>query len=1096
MDDKSKQRTPPSHRVKRVYITALAIIAILSISEQLLVQLSLSISKEDATTINLAGRQRMLSQNITKDLVLVATDNITQAEERKKSLAANFQLFKLSHEQLKKPMAELSDTPSSSDSKVIQILLQDIDDEIEEFKNYVNIALRATLDPPSDGEKPALLTDQQFKDLLSLEKKFLIKMDNIVSQYESEAYARFNSLKQLEIVLLIVILITLLLEARFIFAPLAKDLDRFFAGFKKTEDKLKESNLSLEGKVIERTALVKEALARLEAILDNAADAIISIDVDGRILSFNKAATAIFGYEENEIFGQSVDRLIPDSQMLNHKEIISNYQKTGVSKIIGIGRQVVGKTKSGREFPLHLAVSKINTFQGKVFTGILRDISLEERLKEERKKAVEHALDAAQLRSDMFAYMSHEIRTPLNGVIGMLGLIDKNQLQEEQSRRITLAESSAKTLLTVVNDNLDYSKMDADKLVLEQTKFDLHKLLDELAHLAAPRAHDAGVDLILDLTNLPALFVKGDPIRLRQIINNLLNNALKFTHQGSITIICSQELEAKDSEESKSYIHCSVIDTGIGIPVSKLKNLFSPFVQTDSDTTRKYGGTGLGLAIVKQLCNRMDGDISVISEEARGSNFTFRIPLTFTNESNLFSQTNKERPLTGKHIAIIQSDSLSRNLTARQLFLWGATVSCKNTAKETLTWIRQAQSISRELNPDLFIIDQQLPDCAGTELGDRLGQIKFSHRPPLLLQSYLVSIPSPVSLAKHYFASVLLKPITATNLANQIEQQLFKTPKITDALYENTGETTIKKSIHPTNGTLERPASTSNRNLKILLVEDNWINQEVACGLLTNFGMNATLATDGANALAILRESTDEKYDLIVTDCLMPVLDGYGLTREIRAGSAGEQYLKVPIIALTASTMAGDREKCANVGMNEFVSKPIEASSLYAAMKRCLPDLSDKMDIIGKASSNELANTEAPQKLPADNAEYIEVLINASWNREDFIRRIGDDAGRIIKLIQVILDQLPQNLSELAKAIEAKDWEQAKISAHTIKGNSANLGATHASMTAMAMEFTAAKGDRSKLSDLFNVLESDIKIVEQLLEQEISLQEQRQAQNQ
>jgi two-component system, sensor histidine kinase and response regulator len=518
------------------------------------------------------------------------------------------------------------------------------------------------------------------------------------------------------------------------------------------------------------------------------------------------------------------------------------------------------------------------------------------------KRAEEKAKDASRTKSDFLANMSHEIRTPINGIIGMNDLLMKTRLDDKQRHYVQLAQASGESLLHLINDILDFSKIEAGKLELEEITFDLHKLVGELSDTFAPRAEDKQLEFICDIEKEVPQFVKSDPSRIRQIINNLCSNALKFTDQGQITL--------RVSETGLSRLHFEIIDTGIGIPETKLENLFSKFVQVDASTTRKFGGTGLGLAISKQLAEMMGGKIGVSSKPNEGSAFWFDI--RYAEDLEQPATTLQSVPLEDKQILLVEHHPEVQKVFAKIVAGSGARITLANNAPEAIKTIREAASNG---NPfDALYISQNLPGMSGVQLSKAIRFDKRIQQPPIVL---MTTISTP--LASEDIASLDLTQQFAKPLKRHI---------LLDSLAVLFGQQSETMYIQPPDRPVDDGSTITRR---ILLVEDNYINQQVAVEMLRGMGYMVDVAENGQEALECMCK-TIEPFDAVLMDCQMPVMDGYEASRTIRASTDSEIDNNIPIVAMTAHAMKGDAEKCYDAGMDRYLTKPISSESLKATL--------------------------------------------------------------------------------------------------------------------------------------------------------------------
>jgi PAS domain S-box-containing protein len=547
---------------------------------------------------------------------------------------------------------------------------------------------------------------------------------------------------------------------------------------------------------------------------------------------------------------------------------------------------------------------------------------------EESKRLQAEAQKANRAKSEFLATVSHEVRTPMNGVIGFTNLLLDSPLNTEQREYAGIIRNSSETLLAILNDILDISKIEAGKLEMEEAPYDLTQAIDEVSDLMAPQAEDRGVELAVIFERNFSRKMVGDYARLRQVLVNLISNALKFTESGYVLVHLGPDAERDDR------IRISVKDTGIGIPADKLDRLFASFSQVDGSTTRRYGGTGLGLAICRRLVQAMGGEIGVTSEEEKGSTFWFTLPRR--RPATIEEEVSLPADYRGLRVLVADDHSINRRLLQEQLAEWSIESVCVETGEAAIEALQN--HFMRGNAFDLAILDFVLPDTDGEELGDRIREDKRFRSLAMVALGSSARRDRLKALTGQHYDSLLLKPLIRPRLLIEaITGAVLQRAKRTGTAMPRAEAAPAKPSgasegISPL--TAPTKPQTSHR---VLLVEDQAINQRLATRMLEKLHCRVDLASNGREAVEMVRKLP---YDLIFMDCQMPEMDGFEAATAIRsmeAAASGNETaqgkLRIPIIALTAGAMKGDREACLEAGMDDYLSKPVRLESLEKALE-------------------------------------------------------------------------------------------------------------------------------------------------------------------
>jgi len=621
-------------------------------------------------------------------------------------------------------------------------------------------------------------------------------------------------------------------------------------------------------------------------------------------IEINKSLHEAAGYSRDEFQKLSYWDITPKEYKAQEAELLENLQKTG--HYGPYEKEYIRKDGSRYPVLLNGVLLEDPTTQRQMIWSIVEDITLAKQAQTDLHNAKEDAEGANLAKSEFLANMSHEIRTPMNGVIGMTNLLLDSGLSREQHNFAKSVKSSAESLLSLINDILDFSKVEAGKLVLEPVDFDIGPLMDEFGTSVSFRAQQKGLEIVCPANPVQHQWFSADSGRIRQVLTNLVGNAIKFTERGEVAIY----YKLQQQTAQRTQIRIDIVDTGIGLSSEQQGRLFERFSQADGSTTRKYGGTGLGLSISKQLVELMGGEIGVDSEPGKGSTFWFTLDLA--NAINQLPSPAMDG-LKGRRFLVAETNATNRRLLEQLFESWGIDYSLADSGQALMDCLRAG--VASDHPYDVAIIDLQLPDINDDNIGMQIQGIPDLSDLPLVALNLSGQRGDKARLLAAGFSGYVSKPIEQALLYN--------------ALLDACGQPTVED---PSDSRVEHE-DTQDMAAHILVAEDNLTNQIVARGMLEKLGANVDIAVNGKEALFALEQF---HFDMVLMDCQMPMMDGYEATRKIRDPQSSVKNHDIPIVAMTANAMQGDREKCIAAGMDDYISKPVDPAKLKSILKSWL----------------------------------------------------------------------------------------------------------------------------------------------------------------
>ncbi|OEZ61312.1 response regulator [Duganella sp. HH105] len=776
--------------------------------------------------------------------------------------------------------------------------------------------------------------------------------------------------------------------------------------------------------------------ARLQSLVEFAPNAIVVVGVDGRIETFNREGERYFGYERDAVLGQPLEMLVPErlrGQHAAHRVKFFAERLSAEPVRMGDGTVLYGLRQDGSEFPVEINLSAVRTDQGTKVLAVISDITERHRLRlevEARAEELERERDRAEAanraKSEFVANMSHEIRTPMNAVLGMVYLLGNTPLTPQQRKYLSMVRVSGQSLLGILNDVLDFSKIEARHMELSPVDFALDDTMNSLATLMTMNASDKELELAISVDPAVPRHLRGDSMRLQQILVNLAGNAIKFTEQGEVVV--SVELSARD--EDHALLRFEVRDTGMGMTETQLGQLFQAFSQGDQSITRRFGGTGLGLAITKRLIELMGGQIAVSSTQGRGTSFWFSLPFDVLPEL----PDERRKPALGNLRLLVADDNrTSREVIAKLIRAWGWHADEVDSGAAALHRYRQSQQSNQTY--DVVLADWHMPGMDGLATAKGIREAAAGNKQPIVVMVNAFARDHVEEISNAPEADVVLvKPITSSNLFDALHQAL------------------VAKSDGQPQPVADASIAGSLAGRHFLLVEDNALNQVVARGILEHAGATLDVVGDGRQAVERLRAGAS-RYDLVLMDMQMPVMDGFTATRILRE----QLRLDLPIIAMTAGVLGSERHRSQEAGITDFIPKPIEVEEMLEVLLRHLPAPAPAPvpAPAAPAAEDELlaAMAAAAAPVPAPMPEPVLVKPAAAampageasiFNMDALMRVMGKDAkGRAVmaKMVRGAVDTGMTPVEEAGAALQEGRLRDAARLFHSLRGAVGVLGA-------------------------------------------------------
>ncbi|HZA36682.1 MAG TPA: response regulator [Vicinamibacterales bacterium] len=788
----------------------------------------------------------------------------------------------------------------------------------------------------------------------------------------------------------------------------------------------KEELLAQQDELTAQRERLSETEQFFRSVLELAPDGLMVVDANGVMRLANAQCEKLFGYIREELIGQPVEILVPAELRAHHPAMRMTFHSAATPRAMGAGRELLGVRKDGSSFPVEIGLSPLPDRAGEAaqVAVSIRDVTERKEQESALKQAKAKAEEATEMKSMFLANMSHEIRTPMNAIIGLSHLALKTPLSAKQRDYVSKVHNAGTSLLAIINDILDFSKIEAGKLDIETTDFLVDDVIGSVVTLTAQKAHDKGLEFLADVAQSIPEQLRGDPLRLAQVLTNLVNNAVKFTERGEIRL----KIERLERTGAKVQLKFSVRDTGIGMTREQSARLFQPFSQADMSTTRKHGGTGLGLTISRRLVELMGGEIWLESEAGVGSTFAFTVWLEVGHAAGA------QRVVPGRfqalRVLVVDDNAAAREILVESLNTLAERADAVSSGAEALAAIREH---SGDAAYDAVFMDWRMPGMDGLEAARRIKNDATIHKQPAIIMVTAFGREEVREQAEAlHLDGFLVKPVTKSMLVDSLVR-VFATEADTGTVLTTTAPDAPMLLL----GT------------RILLTEDNAINQQIAIELLEGAGARVTVANNGREAVeALLGGVYPPPYDVVLMDLQMPEMDGYQATARIRGDS---RLASLPIIAMTAHATIEERAACIAAGMNDHISKPIYPNVLFDTVAR-------------HSRSGPVASPASPAPVaPSMPSPEGALPVVDGLNTAEGLLRVGGNRKLYLKLVRQFVDDESDTALRIRERLAAGDYVTAERMAHSIRGVAGNLGARE--LHAAASDLERAIKERSPSND-------------------------------